>query len=104
MLDEGQRLAWTDMVALEVLAGARNDEDRDELRRLIYSQSFLPVEGPADYENAAELYRGCRRRGATPRGLVDCLIAVVAIRNSVELLCRDADFEVIAGHAPLRLR
>ena len=58
------------------------------------------VDGPADYESAAELYRVCRRRGETPRRLVDCLIAVVAIRNNVELLCRDVDFEVIARHAP----
>jgi predicted nucleic acid-binding protein len=91
------------MVALEILAGARDDLDRDRLRRLIYSQTLLPVEGPADYENAAELYRACRRGGETPRGLADCLIAVVAIRNDVELLCCDADFQVIARHAPLRL-
>ncbi len=99
----GQQLAWTDMVALEVLAGARDDVDRDRLRRLIYSQTPLPVEGPADYENAAELYRACRRGGETPRGLVDCLVAVVAMRNDAELLAADADFEVIARHAPLRL-
>jgi predicted nucleic acid-binding protein len=103
MLDEGKQLAWTDMVALEVLAGARDDADRDRLRRLFHSQSFLPVEGPVDYENAAELYRLCRHGGETPRGLVDCLIAVVAIRNDVELLCNDVDFHVIARHAPLRL-
>jgi predicted nucleic acid-binding protein len=99
-----QELAWTDMIALEVLAGARDDLDRDRLRRLIYSQTLLPVEGPTDYENAAELYRTCRRGGETPRGLADCLIAVVAMRNEVELLSSDADFEVIARHAPLRLR
>jgi predicted nucleic acid-binding protein len=103
VLEEGRQLAWTDMVALEILAGARDDADRDRLRRLLYSQVFLAVEGPADYENAAELYRLCRRGGETPRGLVDCLIAVVAIRNDAELLRADADFDVIARHAPLRL-
>lgn len=98
-----QQLAWTDMVALEVLAGARDDVDRDRLRRLIYSQTLLPVRGPTDYENAADLYRACRRGGETPRGLADCLIAAVAIRNGVDVLCSDADFQVIARHAPLRL-
>lgn len=91
------------MVALEVLAGARDDADRDRLRRLLYSQAFLPVEGPTDYENAAVLYRLCRRAGETPRGLADCLIAVVAIRHDAELLCADSDFGAIARCTSLRL-
>jgi len=103
MLEEERQLAWTDAVMLEILAGARDDLDRDRLRRLLYSQSLLPLEGPADYESAAELYRRCRRGGETPRGLADCLIAVVAIRNDAELLCDDADFLAIVRHAPLRL-
>jgi predicted nucleic acid-binding protein len=102
-LQDGEGVAWTDVVALEILAGARDDADRDRLRRLLYGQHFLGVDGPADYESAAELYRLCRRSEETPHRLVDCLIAVVAIRNDVELLCCDADFQVIARHAPLRL-
>jgi predicted nucleic acid-binding protein len=103
LLAEGQRLAWTEMVALEVLAGARDDADRDGLRRLVYSHALLPVSGPTDYESAAELFRACRRHGETPRGLVDCLIAAVAIRSGVEVLSNDSDFEVIARHSSLRL-
>jgi predicted nucleic acid-binding protein len=102
-LESGTELAWTDPIAMEILAGARDDADRDRLRRLLYGLEFLGVEGPADYEAAAELYRACRRRGETPRKLTDCLIAAVAIRNEVELLCEDADFDAIARHAPLRL-
>jgi predicted nucleic acid-binding protein len=88
---------------MEVLAGARDEADRNRLRRLLYGQHFLGVDGPADYESAAELYRLCRRGGDTPRQLADCLIAVVAIRHDAELLCSDSDFKVIARHAPLRL-
>lgn len=102
-LEEGAALACTDMVLMEVLAGAGDDAERDRLRRLLYGTEFLGVEGPADYERAAELYRLCRRGGETPRQLVDCLIAAVAIRNDAELLCEDADFLAIARHAPLRL-
>jgi predicted nucleic acid-binding protein len=96
-------LAWTDVVAMEVLAGAHNEAHRDRLRRMLYGLRFLGTDGPADYESAAELYRLCRRGGETPRKLVDCLIAIVAIRNDAELLCVDADFHAIARHAPLRL-
>jgi predicted nucleic acid-binding protein len=102
-LQGGDALACTDPIVMEILAGARDEADRDRLRRLLYGQEFLAVEGPADYESAAELYRLCRGRGETPRKLTDCLIAAVAIRNDAELLCEDADFLAIARHAPLRL-
>lgn len=100
-LRDETELACTDVIVMEILAGARDDADRDRLRRLLYGLEFLPVEGPADYESAAELYRLCRRGGETPRRLSDCLIAAVAIRNDAELLCEDADFLAIARHAPL---
>jgi predicted nucleic acid-binding protein len=102
-LEQNQQLASTDIVAMEILAGARDDRDRDELRRLLHGCTALPVEGPYDYEHAAELYRSCRRAGETPRNLTDCLIAAVAIRNNAVLLHADADFLTIARHTPLRL-
>jgi predicted nucleic acid-binding protein len=102
-LRQGAELACTDVIVMEILAGARDEEERDRLRRLLYGLEFLAVDGPTDYEHAAELYRLCRGRGETPRKLSDCLIAAVAIRNGAELLCEDTDFRTIARHAPLRL-
>lgn len=102
-LEDGKRLAATDVVLMELLAGARDDADRDRLRRLVFGLEFLAVEGPADYERAAELYRLCRHGGETPRKLSDCLIAAVAIRADYEVLAADADFETIARHTTLRL-
>lgn len=102
-LHGGGEIATTDVVVMEILAGARDEADRDWLRRLLYGQRFLAVDGPSDYETAAELYRLCRAAGETPRKLTGCLIAAVAIRNDAELLCQDADFLTIARHAPLRL-
>lgn len=102
-LERRDVLATTDVVLMEILAGARDDEERDWLRRFLYDRRFLPVQGRADYESAAELHRLCRRGGETPRRLTDCLIAVIAIRNDAELLCLDSDFETIARHTPLRL-
>ncbi len=102
-LQDGLDLATTDVIVMEILAGARDEADGERLRRLLYGLDFLAVEGPADYESAAELYRLCRRGGETPRRLNDCLIAAVAIRGGAELLCEDADFAVIARHSPLRL-
>jgi predicted nucleic acid-binding protein len=102
-LEQGIEVAVTDVVVMEVLAGARDDTERDVLRRMLYGCRFLAVDGPADYEQAAEIYRACRRGGETVRKLTDCLIAAVAIRNEADLLQLDADFPAIARHAPLRL-
>ena len=92
-------LLTTEVVVMELLAGAAGD---DELARLLGRFELLPVQGLADYEAAAQLYRRCRRTGETVRKLTDCLVAVVAMRAGVALLHRDQDFEAIARHAPLR--
>jgi predicted nucleic acid-binding protein len=102
-LEEKVELASTDVVLMEILAGARDDRDRDRLRRLLYGRTLLAVEAPSDYEQAAELYRVCRRHGETPRKLTDCLIAAVAIRHQAQILHADTDFDVIARYTSLRL-
>jgi len=102
-LERGDELACTDVVLMEILAGARDDREWDRLRRLVYGLEFHAVEGPTDYEQAAEIFRICRAGGETPRRLADCLIAAVAIRADTELLSADRDFEAIARHTPLRL-
>jgi predicted nucleic acid-binding protein len=102
-LEEKVQLASTDVILMEILADARDGQDREQLRRLIYGRTLLAVEGPLDYEQAADLYRACRRQGETPRKLTDCLIAAVAIRHQAQVLHADADFDVIARHTPLRL-
>ena len=96
-------LATTDVVMMELLAGPTTHDEMARLRRLLLRFRLLPVEGLADYEAAADLYRRCRAGGDTVRKLTDCLIAVVAIRNGATLLHRDHDFEVIARHTTLRL-
>lgn len=102
LLRDEQPLSTTDVVVMELLAGARDDRHRDELRRLLYGRCrFTAVEGPDDYERAAELYRLCRRAGETVRALTDCLIAIVALRTEADVLHRDADFEAIARHTGL---
>lgn len=88
---------------METLAGARDQGELRRLRRLLAHCEYLPVEGPRDYEAAAELYRDCRAGGATVRRLTDCLIAVVALRADVPVLHRDRDFDAIATHSALGL-
>jgi len=53
---------------------------------------------------AVDLYRAARRGGFTVRSGVDCLIAACAIRNDLEVLHHDRDFDAIARVSPLRAR
>lgn len=96
-------LACTEPVLMEVLAGARDDRRHLDLRRLLTSFRWIPVDPIADFEGAARVYRSCRAAGITPRGLIDCMIVSVALRSGSELLCADADFARIATVVPLQL-
>jgi predicted nucleic acid-binding protein len=89
-------------VRMELLAGARDERHLGNLRGLLARASILPTRA-ADFEEAALLYRTCRRGGETVRKLIDCLIAAHAIRADVPLLHADVDFDVLARHTTLRI-
>jgi predicted nucleic acid-binding protein len=101
-LAAGSPLATTEVVVMELLAGVRNDRDRDHLRQRLLALPLLRLRGMPDFESAADLYRRCRRRGETVRKLIDCLIAAVAIRERATVLHNDRDLEVLARHSRLR--
>ena len=101
LLAERGRLAVTDPVVMEVLAGAYDDAHREQLTALLARTQYVPVEAPGDYEVAAMIYSVCRRKGHRIRSIVDCLIAAVAIRESLPVLHVDGDFHAIAARFPL---
>lgn len=103
LLESEAPLATTDVVIMELLAGARSESHASELRRLLLALTHLPVRGLADFEASSDLYRACRRRGVTPRSVNDCLIAAIAIRDGADVLHHDRDFESIARCCDLQL-
>ena len=101
----GQRadLAITEVVAMEVLAGALSPNDLAQLRARLHSYPLLRLGGLAGFEAAAELFRRCRNAGEQVRKMTDCLVAVPTIAAQATLLQADRDFEVLARHTPLQL-
>jgi predicted nucleic acid-binding protein len=93
----------TDVVVAEVLVGARDDRHADDLRRMLNRCRFVPLRPLFDFEQAAAIYRVCRRGGFPPRSLSDCLVAAVAIDRGLPLLHNDQDFVGIAAHTSLAL-
>lgn len=92
-------------VIQEVLQGFR-----DEAAYRVARESLLAmpiVESPLDeavFLAAAELFRTARRAGRRIRSGVDCLIAACALRNDLEVLHHDGDFDLLASVSPLRAR
>jgi predicted nucleic acid-binding protein len=96
LIAAGGPVAITEPVIMEVLAGARSDQRESDLRRLLLRFELLPFDVVADFDGAAHIYRHCRRAGVTPRGMVDCMIAAVALRRGATLLSHDADMDRLA--------
>lgn len=90
-------LAVTEPVVMEVLAGARNEQQSAALRRLLLRFDLLRFDAAVDFDAAVRIYQRCRRDGVTPRGMVDCMIAAVALRHGASLLALDADLTRVAA-------
>lgn len=103
LLREHAEVAVNEVIVMEVLAGARDGEHLRALRTLLLSLPLLRLEGLADYEQAALVYRACRAGGETIRSLVDCLIAVTAMKAGARVMHNDADFDAIARHTNLEV-
>lgn len=89
-------LAVTEPVVMEVLAGARDSRRESELRRLLLRFELLSFDPVTDFDAATRIYRRCRRTGVTPRGMIDCMIAAVALRRGAAILSHDADMARLA--------
>jgi predicted nucleic acid-binding protein len=102
-LRSGERIATTEPVVTELLAGTRTPEELLRTRARLTAFPMLRVGGLATYEHAAAVWRACRGSGDSLRNTTDCLIAAVAIREGASVLHADRDFDVIARHSPLRV-
>jgi predicted nucleic acid-binding protein len=90
-------VAVTEPILMEIVAGARDDRRAADLRRLLLRFAWLPFDAAVDFEGAALVDRRCRRAGVTPRGMVDCMIATVALRHGAGLLAVDTDLHRVAS-------
>lgn len=103
LIEEDQPLATTDVVIMELLAGARSETHAQQLRRFMLGFNHIPVRGFAAFEAGAAVYRACRRRGYTPRAVNDCLIASIALQEGCVVLHHDRDYAGIARCTDLRV-
>lgn len=96
LIRENGQIAVTEPVVMEIVAGARTDARETDLRRLLQRFALLGFDAAIDFDAASRIYRRCRKAGITPRGMIDCMIASVALRHQATLLSADADLSRVA--------
>ncbi len=83
-------------VKAELLVGARSNGELRALQRLLEHFDALLVTPRDDFDSAVAIHLQCRSVGVTPRGLVDCVIAAMALRSGLPVLHHDRDFAAMA--------
>jgi len=93
ILEQGISFGISSVIYQELLQGAKDESDYQQLRAYLQSQRFYhPEDAINSYANAARINFDCRRKGVTIRSTIDCLIATVAIEHKLVLLHDDMDF------------
>jgi predicted nucleic acid-binding protein len=87
-------------ILTEVLQGIRDEKEFGATKRLFEGLVYL-TEDRSTFELGAGIYRELRRKGATIRSPIDCLIAATVVQHGVSLLENDRDFHFIDQHYPL---
>ncbi|MDT8377194.1 MAG: PIN domain nuclease [Mariprofundaceae bacterium] len=97
MLEQGLPFGITSVIYQELLQGAKDESDYQQLQDYLGTQHFChPLDQVESYASAARIYFDCRRRGVTIRSTIDCLIAQIAIEHQIVLLHEDDDFSRMA--------
>ena len=92
----GAKYGIAPFTVTEVLQGARNEKEYKEAKSYLDGlEVFYLPETKESYEKAARVYYNLRRRGVTPRNIIDIYIALIAADNGFPLLHNDRDFEVL---------
>ena len=84
-----------------MLQGVGNDEHYQKIKNSLLEFNILnedPIEAAI---GAANIYRKLRKKGLTIRKSNDCLIAWFSIKNSLEIVHNDRDFDVILNNIEL---
>lgn len=97
------RIVVGDLVLLEVLRGARDEQHAATLERALRRFTVEPMVSETLAIAAARHSRFLRARGMTVRKTIDLLIATYCIAHGHSLLHQDHDFDLMALHLPLSI-
>ena len=96
-----ERLLIGDIILLEVLQGARDDDHAARIERELRRYLIVPLLTPDLASAAARNYRKLRDLGVTIRKTADLIIGTFCIEYGHRLLHADRDFEPMQRHLGL---
>ena len=102
LIEDEEDISITEIILTEILQGIKEDKDFKTTKDYLLEFPIHRPKGVETYLKAAEIYRDCRKKGKTVRKTVDCIIAAICIENSLTLLHKDSDFDLIAECSGLR--
>ena len=101
-IEENETIVLPGIVLTELLLGFSSDREAEKVSFLLQAFEIPPELTINDYQQAAAIYRKCRRNGKTIRSTIDCQIATLCLRDNMALLSKDRDFDFIAESYPLQ--
>jgi predicted nucleic acid-binding protein len=96
-------LAIGDLILTEVLQGFDDEQNFDDVRKMLTSLRVVELGGQEIAIQAARNFRALRRLGVTVRKTIDTVIATRCIESGYDLLHSDRDFDPFARHLGLRV-
>jgi len=91
-----------DLIMTEVLQGFTSDKSYSEALDFFEDLHFFHLGGKELAPATAENFRFLRKKGVTNRKTIASVIATFCIKNEIELLHNDKDFEPFVTHLRLK--
>ena len=91
-----------DLIMAEVLQGFTSDKSYSDAIGFFEDLHFFNLGGKEIASATAENFRLLRKKGVTIRKTIDSVIATFCIKNEIELLHNDKDFEPFVAHLGLK--
>jgi predicted nucleic acid-binding protein len=98
-----RRIGITTLILTEVLQGIREEDRFVETLGVLERLAIFPVADRELAVRSARNYRALRRRGITIRNTIDCITATFCIREGLELLHNDRDFDAFEEYLDLEV-
>jgi len=102
-IDEPQEILVGDIILLELLQGARNEQHASAIEQNLRQFELRTMFGERLAIQAARNYRLLREQGITVRKTIDMIIGTFCIEEGHHLLHEDRDFDPMVQHLGLQV-
>jgi predicted nucleic acid-binding protein len=95
LLENDLPVYYCPVILQEVLQGIKKDSELEEVKEVFTVLNRLVNDPYQAATGAADIYRNLRKKGITIRKGNDCLIAWYGIKNDLEIIHCDRDYDMI---------